>query len=201
MTRCTCRGAGCTRPRRSATVSAHLTIGVHVVTRFALVEALTSLAAADQRLRASLPLGIDVSDPDQLAPHVDAVRSVLAAALQQVSAEEVARHVRGRVWSGGRPEPVRPIAGTAFAHGLAAGDSVRRRAGLRHRLRPEGDQVVLELPDREITLPATTRPALDALLTGAVATVGSLPDMDGADQIVLVRRLLREGVLVSAGRP
>jgi hypothetical protein len=30
--------------------------------------------------------------------------------------------------------------------------------------------------------------------------VGSLPKMEEADQIVLVRRLLREGVVVPAGR-
>jgi hypothetical protein len=44
-------------------VSAHLTVGVHVVTRYALVEALAALVASDERLRVSLPLGIDVAEP------------------------------------------------------------------------------------------------------------------------------------------
>jgi bifunctional lysine-specific demethylase and histidyl-hydroxylase NO66 len=59
---------------------------------------------------------------------------------------------------------------------------------------------VLELPDREVTFPAFTAPALRALLGDQPVVVGSLPGMEEADQVVLVRRLLREGVLVPAGR-
>jgi bifunctional lysine-specific demethylase and histidyl-hydroxylase NO66 len=179
-------------------VSAHLTVGVHVVTRFALVEALTALVAGDEELRTSLPLGVDVADPDQLAPHLDAVRAALAGAIERVSAEDVARRVRGRVWSGTRPEPVGPVAAAAFAEGLAAGDTVRCRAGLRHRTAQREGQLVVELPDRSITLPAATGEALRTLLSGTPCAVGSLPGMDEADQLVLVRRLLREGVLVPA---
>ncbi|WP_243794657.1 cupin domain-containing protein [Saccharopolyspora gloriosae] len=181
-------------------VSAHLTIGVHVLTRFALAEALTALCGQDQDLRASLPLGIDVADPEQLAPYLDAVRTALSDALRDVPAEAVARHVRGLVWSGGRPEPVRPVAGAAFAEGLAAGDAVRRRTGLHHRLLDHNGQVVLELPDRRISLPAAVAAPLRALLSGATFRVGELPGADEADQVVLVRRLLREGVLVPATR-
>jgi bifunctional lysine-specific demethylase and histidyl-hydroxylase NO66 len=181
-------------------VSAHLTVGVHVVTRFALVEALTTLVAQDPRLRAGLPLGIDVADPAELAPHLDAVREALTAAIGRVGAEDVARLVRGRVWQGGRPEPVGPVATAAFCDGLAAGDTVRRRTGLRHRLVPSGETVLLELPDRQVRLPATCAEPLRVLLTGGPCRVGSLPGMDDADQVVLVRRLLREGVLVPAAQ-
>jgi hypothetical protein len=184
-------------------VSVHLTVGVHVVTRYALVEALTALVADDPELRATLPLGVDVADPGALAPHLDAVRAALTAALARVPAEAVARRVRGRVWAGNRPEPVGVVAGTAFAEGLAPGDVVRRRGGLHHRLRPAADpdgKVELELPDREISFPAFTASALHALLGDAPVAVGSLPGMEEADQVVLVRRLLREGVLVPAGR-
>ena len=180
-------------------VSAHLTVGVHVVTRYALVEALTALVAQDPDLRASLPLGIDAADPVALAPHLTALRAALAAALDRASAEDVARRVRTRVWSGARPEPVRPVAGTAFAQGLAVGDTVRLRRGLRFRLvEADREHVVLELPGRQLTLPAETAAALRLLLGGAPCSVGRLPGMDAADQLVLVRRLLREGILVPA---
>jgi hypothetical protein len=182
-------------------VSAHLTVGIHVVTRFALVEALTALVADDPALRATLPLGIDVADPAALAPHLESVRTALVDALDRVSDDAVARRVRRRVWSGGRPEPVGVVAGTAFTAGLATGDVVRLRVGLHHRLRHAGEQVVLELADREVALPAFTEEAVRALLGGDAVAVGSLPKMEEADQIVLVRRLLREGVVVPAGRP
>jgi bifunctional lysine-specific demethylase and histidyl-hydroxylase NO66 len=132
-------------------VSAHLTVGAHVVTRYALVEALTALVADDPALRASLPLGLDVADPDALAPHLDTVREALVAALGRVPAAAVARRVRRQVWNGTRPEPVRPVAGAAFAEGLAPGDAVRVRIGLGRRLVERGDRMVLELADREIS--------------------------------------------------
>ena len=181
-------------------VSAHLTVGVHVVTRYALVEALTALVATDEDLRASLPLGLDVADPEALAPHVESVRAALHAALDRVPVEAIARGVRRKVWDGGRPEPLRPVAGAAFADGLAPGDAVRVRIGLRCRL-TAAHPMVLELPDRRITLPEATRPALKTLLGGGTHVVGSLPGLDEADQLVLVRRLLREGVVIPAARP
>ncbi|WP_224392959.1 JmjC domain-containing protein [Pseudonocardia sp. ICBG1293] len=176
-------------------VSAHLTIGVHVVTRYALVESLMRLVGSDDRLRASLPLGIDLADPRRLAPHLDAVRDALTAA---VAAVPVARGVRAHVWSGGRPEPVGPVALATFAQDLAPGDSGRRRLGVHHRLVPGDDRVVLELAEKTLTLPAAVEPALRTLLAGGVHAVGELPGLDADDQVVLVRRLVREGVLVPA---
>jgi hypothetical protein len=207
MTRDLCPGDVLYLPRgwlHSATagpeVSAHLTVGVHVVTRYALLEALVAVLAGDPRLRGSLPPGLDPADPAQLAPHLDAVRDVLGDALPRIGADAVAAHLRERVWQGGRPEPVRPVAHAVFARGLRPGDAVRARAGLGHRVThpaPDG-RVVLELPDRRISLPGTTAAAVRDLLTGGRRTVGDLPGLDAADQVVLVRRLLREGVLVPA---
>ncbi|MFK0247779.1 cupin domain-containing protein [Amycolatopsis azurea] len=179
-------------------ISAHLTVGVHVVTRFALVEAFAALVASDERLRASLPLGIDVADPAELGPYIGAVREDLIAALTAVAPEDVARRVRGQVWTGNRPEPLAPIAAATFTSNLAAGDTVRRRGGLRFRVRENGDgQVVLELPDRRLALPSSTSIALTALLDGTAWTVGEIPGLNVDDQVVLVRRLLREGVLMA----
>ncbi|MGH4019380.1 MAG: cupin domain-containing protein, partial [Pseudonocardiaceae bacterium] len=103
-------------------VAAHLTVGVHTVTRFALVEALTALAAEEPELRRALPLGTDLADPDALAPHLGTVLDVLADLLPKVPAEAVARRVRTHTWAGGRPEPLGPLAQTAFADQLSAGD-------------------------------------------------------------------------------
>lgn len=82
-------------------VSAHLTIGVHVLPRYALAESILNLIASDERLRTSLPLGLDLADPAQLAPHLDAVRAALTDAVAAVPAGVVSRGTRGRVWSGG----------------------------------------------------------------------------------------------------
>ncbi|MQA14548.1 MAG: cupin [Pseudonocardiaceae bacterium] len=183
-------------------VSAHLTVGIHTVTRYALVEALAVLLADEPELRRSLPPGIDVSDPEQLAPQLRTVLDVLAGRLHRVPATDVARQVRERVWTGGRPEPLPPVAQATLADELRPGDEVRRRVGLGHRLHPGGEQLELELPDRTLTLPAGTAAALDVLLDGHPVAVDELPGLDESEQLVLVRRLLREGVLVAgaAGR-
>jgi bifunctional lysine-specific demethylase and histidyl-hydroxylase NO66 len=175
-------------------VSAHLTVGVHVVTRYALLEALVESLADDPELRRTLPLGIDVADPEQLAPHLDEVAARMAAQLRAAAdePERVAGRVRRRVWSGNRPEPLRPLAHAAALGSLDERTAVRSRAGLKWRL-VTGDPVRLELPGRALDLAAGEDDAVRLLLTGDVVRVGELP---GAP-VELVRRLLRDGVLVT----
>ena len=184
-------------------VSVHLTIGVHVLTRWAVVDALLDALTADPELRGSLPLGIDAADPAALAPHVEAVAARLAetlAAPDPQRTERAARGLRRRVWNGNRPEAVAPLAQAAAATAADPSTVVRLRRGLHHRLRPAGpdDPVVLELPDRTLTLPAGTREACERLLDGRPAAGGDLPGLAPDDGAVVVRRLLKEGVLIPA---
>ncbi|OLR91321.1 cupin domain-containing protein [Actinokineospora bangkokensis] len=177
-------------------VSAHITVGIHVLTRYALVEALLKLAGAEEELRTTLPLGIDAASPDELTQHLDATLDALVRTLKAADPAEVSRLVRNRVWSGTKPAPLAPLAQAAAAQSVAEGTRVVLRRGLRHRLTTRGDRALLDLPGDRLDLPAYTAPALAALLTGAPAAVGELPGLDAADQVTLVRRLLREGVLV-----
>ena len=182
-------------------VSAHLTIGVHVLTRWAVVDALVNALTADPELRGSLPLGVDAADPAALAPHVEAIAARLAetlAAPDPGRAEGVARRLRRRAWTGNRPEAVAPLVQAAAATSADATTVVRLRLGLHHRLRTGSDDesVVLELADRSLTLPAGARAAVERLLDGPPATAGELPGLAPDDGAVVVRRLLKEGVLV-----
>ena len=179
-------------------VSVHLTVGIHSVTRYALAEALIALAAEEPELRASLPLGVDVADPDQLGPDLAATVEALAGWLGKADPAAVAARLRRRVWTATRPEPVGPLAQAAAARAVADGTVVRLRGGLRHRLVPAGESVVLELTDRSVRLPAAVAPALHALLAGEPLAAGALPGLDAADGRALVARLLRESVVVPA---
>jgi hypothetical protein len=51
------------------------------------------------------------------------------------------------------------------------------------------------LPDRRIVMPDAMRPAVEVLLRGSAVAVGELPGLDDGSRLVLVRRLIREGVL------
>ena len=176
-------------------VSAHLTVGVHVLTRYAVAEALLAMAGESEELRTSLPLGVDAADGSAL--QVEQTVDALVRALRAAEPDAVARIVRDRVWSGARPAPLSPLAQAAAAGTADVGSAVVVRKGLRHRMGVSGDRVWLEVPGNRLDLPASTAPALAALLAGR-CVVGDLPGLPAADQVVLVRRLLREGVLVPA---
>ena len=56
----------------------HLTVGVHPITRNTLLHQLIDAAGSDIELRKSLPMGVDLSDPAVLAPHLAATAAALA---------------------------------------------------------------------------------------------------------------------------
>jgi bifunctional lysine-specific demethylase and histidyl-hydroxylase NO66 len=177
-------------------VSAHLTVGIHPVTRYALVEALLALAAEDPALRSSLPLGVDLADPKSVTADVEATVAALQAWLNDADTEQAVARVRRRTWAASRPAPVAPLAQAAAARTLESSSLVRLRGQLRVAVDQDGDDIRLSLGDRSLTLPASTRPAIDAVLSGTELTAGSLPGLDEADSLVLCRRLLREAVVV-----
>ncbi|GAB3940460.1 hypothetical protein GCM10029976_058200 [Kribbella albertanoniae] len=176
-------------------ISAHLTVGLHTLTRYLLVQELAALAAREPALRTALPLGFDPGDPAQLAEVLPEVTELLVAQLRTASVDDLAPYLRRRTWSANRPEPIPPLAHAAALTTLASGTTVRLRAGLRHRL-VSGDPVTLQLPDRTITFPVAVSQALMQLLDGQEHKVGTLPGLPTEDQLVLVRRLLKEAVLV-----
>jgi len=182
-------------------VSAHLTVGVHVLTRSALVEALAALVLDEPDLRSTLPLGTDVTDPDLLAPHLSATVDALVARLRTVSVDLVAERLTPGVLAGNRPAPLAPLAQAAAVASAGPDSVVRRRAGLRSVLRQRDDALVLVLGDRRVEVPARAREALALLLGGDDVAVRDLPGVEADDAVGLVRRLLREGVVVPATGP
>ncbi|MFF5173499.1 cupin domain-containing protein [Micromonospora sp. NPDC000089] len=180
--------------------SLHLTVGIRALTRYAMVEELLALAAEDARLRAGLPFGTDVADPDAIEPELTETVEALRDWLLRADPGAVAARLRARAWPAARPAPIRPLAQAAALAALDADSRIAPRAGLRWQLVPAGaERVALRLFDRTITLPAVCEPALRALLDGTVVRVGDLPGLDDdADRLVLARRLLREAVAVPA---
>ncbi len=179
--------------------SLHLTVGVRALTRYALVEELLALAVQDRRLRATLPFGMDVADPAEVGPELTETVAALRDWLLTADPAEVADRLRERAWPASRPEPVGPLAQLDFADALGPADRVRLRAGLRWRMTGDGpEHVVLHLVGRTLRFPAYCAPALRTVLGGAACRVGDLPLDDDPDRLVLVRRLLREALVVPA---
>src|SRR5205085_11870752 len=94
-----------------------------------------------------------------------------------------------------RPVAIRPLA--ALLAGEQA-DTVRVqwRHGLVSTICDSDGHVVLRLPDKVLTLPMSCAAAVAALRIVQVADARTLPGLDHADGTVLIRRLLREAVVV-----
>jgi len=73
---------------------------------------------------------------------------------------------------------------------------VRLRPGLRLTLQIEGRQLKVQLPDREVLIPDTLADAVRAATSGVEVSADSLPGLAVSDGLKLLRRLLREGVVV-----
>ncbi|MGX6603806.1 cupin domain-containing protein [Micromonosporaceae bacterium Da 78-11] len=179
--------------------SLHLTIGVRALTRYALVEELLALAAADARLRATLPFGLDVGDPDAIEPELTETVEALRDYLLSASPESIAGRLRERAWPSARPAPISPLAQLDFAAGLSPDSEIAVRGGLRWDLIEDGpEHVVLRLVGRTLRFPASCSAALRTALDGDPQRVGDLPLEDDADRLVLARRLLNEALIVPA---
>ena len=176
--------------------SLHLTFGVRALTRYALVEELLALAAEDARLRATLPFGLDVTDPDAIEPELTETVEALRGWLSTADPAAVAERLTARDWPAARPAPIAPLAQLDLAAALTVDDTVVLREGLRWRLSDDG---LLRLPGRTLQFPAYCVPALKTLQNPH--RVRDLPLDSDADRLVLVRRLLREGVVTSTNVP
>jgi lysine-specific demethylase/histidyl-hydroxylase NO66 len=176
-------------------VSTHLTIGVHSWTRYALAEQLLQQAlrtvAADQAVRRSLPLGVDLGQPDDLAEDVEAVRSALVAALGAADLDRLSEVLHASARGSQRAAPVGPLRQLRLAEELQPDTVLALRAHLAARLVPQGTGTLLRSRAADFPVAAAELPAVRRLLATGAATTAEL----GED---LARRLVLGG-LVRAG--
>ncbi len=177
-------------------VTCHLTVGVHPVTRAALVQSLVSLVADDPALRTSLALGLDLADPQALRADLDATVAALTARLGSVPVTDVADRLASRLVASNRPAPIAPLAQAAALAELSADSVLVVRPHQRTVVQVDGDEVRLRLFDRTLSLPLTTLKAVQALVDGHPLRVAELPGLDADDALSLARRLVREAVVV-----
>jgi ribosomal protein L16 Arg81 hydroxylase len=180
------------------TPSIHLTIGVSALTGVDVARAVVDQLAGIRRFRKSLPMGSDSANQDEMIATVTKVMADMVGCLQDEAsllsggaATQMARQFVERT----RPVAVRPLASLAAAE-CADTTTVRWRHGLVSTFEYAGGRVILRLPDRTMTFPESCADAVQALHGGLIADAGGLPGLDHADGTVLIRRLLREAVVV-----
>lgn len=183
--------------RARDTVSLHVTVGVNQLTWRSVVDRAVRRAldahAAEWELGGHLPAGY-LADPSALSAGLADRLHRLADSLVGVDADAEARaHVDG--FLSARPGQLR--GSLVDRMGLDSIDEhtrLRRRAGVPCLFRPDGDGLTLLLGDRTLTVPARVRAAVEALVAPGEHTP-SEAGMDPESNLVLSRRLVREGLL------
>jgi bifunctional lysine-specific demethylase and histidyl-hydroxylase NO66 len=99
-----------------------------------------------------------------------------------------------------RPEPVAPLATVEAAADLPPDTLVRLREGLPAEVEAGPGGVRLAAGGQALRLPAECEKAVRALAGGERRPAGALPGLDEADSLVVTRRLLRAGLLVTVPR-
>ncbi|BDX35065.1 hypothetical protein TUM20985_56120 [Mycobacterium antarcticum] len=183
-------------------LSIHLTVGVSSLTGMDVLRAVVDQLETVGEYRKSLPLAIDATDHADMAARTTKLIAELTDMLRDRTselAEDTATRFARRFAHRTRPVAVRPLASLAAVE-HAATVTVGWRHGLFATVRRDDGRVSLQLSDRTISLPDSCADAVTALHGGLVADAGSLPGLDRADGEVVIRRLLREAVLVPVDR-
>lgn len=184
------------------TVSVHLTVGVSATTRLDVVRALVDRLAGHEQFREPLPMGVDPTNRDEMLATATKIIAELTETLRDDASDlsdGVATRLAQQYAERTRPVAVRPLASLAAA-GRADTVAVRWRPGLVATLERGEGRVRLRLPDRTIDFPDACADALAALHRGTVVQAETMPALDRADAAVVIRRLLREAVVVPVDR-
>ena len=178
--------------------SIHLTIGVHPITRHTLARELLRCAGELPELRKSLPMGVDLSDPQVLAGQLRTTADLLTAtaSVDPRRIEEIAGRVGAELARSTRPMPISPLTQVEALARVTRDTPLRLRSGLRVSSRRTGGSLVLKWLDKQVTLPVSNEPAVRFVLNAEPLAARDLPGLDQDEQLDLVRRLLREAIVV-----
>ena len=176
-------------------MSAHLTLGVLAVTWHDVAQELVAGAADEVAFRRPLPVGF-AGEGDELAAAMPDLVSLLHEWLDKADTDAVAHRIVRRFWTGRRPILDGQLDQLAAARSLSDQSEVRRQPHAICRPSVVDGDLVLLLGDRELRMPAALEPVVARLTAGPTVQVGDLADAaDAESRLVLVRRLVREGVL------
>ena len=176
-------------------ISAHLTVGVVVSTWADVVRGAVKGIDDEVQFRRALPVGF-AHDPASLAPVLAAHLERLRAWLEKVDVGRVAEDAARRFWSARPPLLAGQLRQLSLTDDVDDGSRVRRRAGAVCYLELAADHLEVVLGDRELKMPPELEPAIRRLVGERPLEVRELADLlDHQSRLVLVRRLVREGLL------
>jgi hypothetical protein len=181
-------------------LSLHLTIGILATTVHDVLAEVLHAADGDAMFRRCLPAGWAFDD-ERATGAVKGALADLADWLARVDPGDLAGRLRARFVADRTPVLTGQLLEVAALADLDDATLVRRRPGTIATLTP-GEPLRLTLGDRILALPAALEPAVRHLTDGHPHRVGDLADLlDAPSRLVLARRLIREGALVTGVAP
>ncbi len=183
-------------------LSGHLTVGVHVTTWRDVLADAWSRAATDPSLDEPVPAGW-TRDRGDLARGLERRLAEAGGTLADVDARAVVE-ARAESFLSNRAQLARGTIVERSAPLTIDDDTVvRHRPGAVCEIIAGPDLLTVLLGDRRITAPRWLEPALRRIADTAELRVGDLADVipDAASRLVLVRRLIREGLLTALPPP
>jgi lysine-specific demethylase/histidyl-hydroxylase NO66 len=181
--------------RTQETVSGHLTIGIHVQTWVDLVRDAFARAETENAFRERMPAGWHRS-LDSLSSQAADRLAELRRWLEKLDAAEMASEMIKRFLTTRAPSVAGSLRGLLEVDSVTDQTRVSRVRGSLCELAERDGGLFVYLGDRELRMPARAVPAMRFVARRAAFTVGDLsPFLDGSSRLVLVRRLIREGLL------
>ena len=164
-----------------------------------IADAVAVVARQDERFRESVPLGpLRGQDAGALEDRFEELLHILS---ERVNLAEVLDAMTDRFIAERRPPLDAQLAQLEELGRLRLRTVVARRAGLLYRLALQQDKVMLVFSRKKITYPSEMEPALRYIAAAGEFEVGSIPNLDVAQRLLLVHRLVREGFLIVVRQP
>jgi ribosomal protein L16 Arg81 hydroxylase len=180
--------------------SLHITLGLIGRTWADLmVEAVAEACLASPAFRANLPIGFARGDFDR-SQVMATFQSMVEGFARNIDPHAIFGRFAEEFVTSRRPSLSGCLAEITGAAEVSAESKAAVRPDLLFLLQEEGDKLAIVSGSTRVTLPIATRSAVEAALGGAPFMVRSLPGpLDEAGKIVLVRRLIKEGLLTRIG--
>jgi bifunctional lysine-specific demethylase and histidyl-hydroxylase NO66 len=186
--------------RTAETASVHLTVGVVATTWGDLARRAVTSAVEGALSDEPLPAGY-AADPATLTAGLAEQLAEVRRRLDKLDPAAIAEAAADRFWSSQPPLLAGQLQELLALEEIGDDTVVRRRPGAVCRLRRREDRLEVLLGDRTLLMPARLAPAMRVVLAGERLVVADLAGyLDPPSRLVLVRRLVREGLLESVAR-
>ena len=174
--------------------SVHITLGILATTwATALKEAVRAIES-DPRLDEPLPLRFTFQEDGFTAEVAERLQE-LGAAMAGLDAAPIARRLRRKVLTTRQPLLRGQIHRLLGLDSIDDGSVVARRPGSICIIEAIDGELSVLLGDRELRMPERLERAMSLIAAGGSLTVADIPGLNSSGRVVLVRRLIREGLL------